>query len=137
LGRLKIACTLAAVLAVGIVMRVLDLCGVGPLPDLPPIAKVVIPLLSLIELRRILRTLVLVAGRRQRRLIYRFEGDALALCLTPSGSISGRLQNRNAAGPGLVVTAPIDVGAHIPIRLQLEDSEGATRDMHAVVEVRS
>ncbi len=137
LGRLKLACALAAVLGVGIVMRVLDLWGVGPLPDLPPIAKVVIPLLALVELRRILRTLVLVAGRRQRRLIYRFEGDAPALCLTPNGSISGRLQDANAAGLGLVVTAPIEAGAHIPIRLRLEDSEGVERDVHVVAEVRS
>ena len=60
--------------------------GVGPLPDLPPIAKVIIPLLAFVELRRILRTLALVAGRRQRRLIYRFEGDAPVLCMAPGGS---------------------------------------------------
>ena len=137
LGRLKLACALAVVLAAGIVMRVLDLWGVGPLPDLPPIAEAIIPLLALVELRRILRTLVLVAGRRQRRLIYRFEGDAPALCLTPGGSIPGRLLDANAAGLGLVVTAPIEPGARVPIRLRLEDSEGEARDVHVVVEVRS
>lgn len=137
LGRLKMACALALALGAGIVMRVLDLWGVGPLPDLPPIAEVIVPLLALVELRRILRTLVLVAGRRQRRLIYRFEGDAPALCLTPGGSIPGRLLDANAAGLGLVVSAPIDAGAHVPIRLQLEDSEGQAREVHVVSEVRS
>jgi len=137
LARLKIACALAVVLIAGIVMRILDLWGVGPLPDLPPIANVMIPLLALVELRRVLRTLVLVAGRRQRRLIYRFEGDAPALCLAPSGSIPGRLVDANAAGLGLRVTAPIVAGARVPIRLQLEDSEGEARDVHVVTEVRS
>ena len=137
LGRLKIACGLAVVLAAGIAMRVLDLFGVGPLPDLPPIAEAVIPLLALVELRRILRTLVLVSGRRQRRLIYRFEGDAPALCLAPSGSVPGRLLDANATGLGLVVTAPLEIGAQVPIRLQLEDSEGDPRDVHVVTEVRS
>lgn len=137
LGRLKLACGLAVVLFAGIVMRVLDLWGVGPLPDLPPVATVVVPLLALVELRRILRTLVLVAGRRQRRLIYRFEGDAPALCLTPGGSIPGRLLDANAAGLGLVLTAPVALGARVPIQLRLEDSEGATHDVHVVVEVRS
>jgi cellulose synthase (UDP-forming) len=137
LGRLKMACALALALAAGIVMRVLDFAGVGPLPDLPPIAEVVIPLLALVELRRVLRTLVLVAGRRQRRLIYRFEGQAPALCLTPGGSISGRLLDANAAGLGLLMSAPIDVGARVPVQLQLEDSEGTMRDVHVVVEVRS
>lgn len=137
LAKLKLACALAAVLLAGIVMRVLDLWGIGPLPDLPPIAQVVVPLLALVELRRILRTLALVAGRRQRRLIYRFEGDAPALCLTPGGSIPARLRDANAAGLGLRATAPIEVGARVPVRLGLEDSEGAPRDVHAVVEVRS
>jgi cellulose synthase (UDP-forming) len=137
LGRLKMACALALALASGIVMRALDFAGVGPLPDLPPIAEIVIPLLALLELRRILRTLVLVAGRRQRRLIYRFEGEAPALCLTSGGSIPGRLLDANAAGLGLLTTAPIDVGAQVPIQLQLEDSEGATHDVHVVAEVRS
>ena len=137
LGRLKLACVLAVVLTAGIAMRVLDLWGVGPLPDLPPIAEVVIPLLALIELRRILRTLVLVAGRRQRRLIYRFEGEAPALCLTPGGSVPGRLLDANAAGLGLLTSTPIEAGARVPIRLQLEDSEGASRDVHVVAEVRS
>lgn len=137
LARLKLACLLAAVLTAGIVMRILDLWGVGPLPDLPAVADVILPLLALVELRRILRTLVLVAGRRQRRLIYRFEGEAPALCLTAGGSIPGRLVDANAAGLGLVVSAPIEAGTEVPIRLQLEDSEGTPRDVHVVAEVRS
>jgi cellulose synthase (UDP-forming) len=137
LARLKIACLLALVLTAGIVMRVLDLWGVGPLPDLPPVAEVIIPLLALVELRRILRTLVLVAGRRQRRLVYRFEGDAPALCLSSGGSIPGRLLDANAQGLGLLVTAPLEVGARVPLQLRLEDSEGESRDVHVVTEVRS
>jgi len=137
LAKLKVACVLAAVLLAGIAMRVLDLWGIGPLPDLPPIAKVIIPLLALVELRRILRTLVLVAGRRQRRLIYRFEGNAPALCLAPGGSIPGRLRDANAAGLGLLVTAPLEPGVQLPIRLRLEDSEGTARDVHVMTEVRS
>jgi len=137
LAKLRTACLLAVVLAAGIVMRVLDLWGLGPLPHLPPIAEAIIPLLALVELRRILRTLVLVAGRRQRRLIYRFEGDAPALCLSPGGSIPGRLLDASATGLGLLVTAPLEASARVPIRLRLEDSEGRERDVHVVVEVRS
>jgi cellulose synthase (UDP-forming) len=137
LARLKMACVLAVVLLGGIVMRVLDLWGVGPLPDLPRVAEIVIPLLALVELRRILRTLVLIGGRRQRRLIYRFEGEAPALCLTPDGSVRGRLVDASATGLGLVVAAPLAVGGKVPIRLRLEDSEGAERDVHVVAEVRS
>lgn len=137
LSKLKLACAMAVVLAAGIVMRALDLVGVGPLPDLPVVAEVIIPLLAAVELRRILRTLVLVAGRRQRRLIYRFEGDAPALCMTPGGAVPGRLLDASASGLGLLVTAPIEPGTRAPIRLRLEDSEGAPRDVHVGAEVRS
>jgi hypothetical protein len=137
LRKLRIACAMAVVLAAGVVMRVLDLVGVGPLPDLPPIAEWIIPALGLVELRRILRTLTIVAGRRQRRLIYRFEGDAPALCISPDGSVPGRLLDANAAGLGLLVTAPLEVGAHVPIRLRLEDSEGRDRDVQVLAEIRS
>jgi hypothetical protein len=35
------------------------------------------------------------------------------------------------------VSAPLEVGLALPIRLELEDSGGARRDVHVVVEVRS
>jgi hypothetical protein len=72
--------------------------------------------------------------RAGARLIYRFEGDAPALCLTPGGSVPGRLLDANAAGLGLRLTAPIEAGARVPIRLQLEDSEGEARDVHVVAD---
>ncbi|HMJ02504.1 MAG TPA: glycosyltransferase [Conexibacter sp.] len=137
LSKLRIACVLAVVLAAGIVMRALDLVGVGPLPDLPVVAEIIIPLLAAVELRRILRTLMLVAGRRQRRLIYRFEGDAPVLCESTGGAVPGRLLDASATGLGLFVTAPLEVGAHVPVRLRLEDSEGFDRDVRVVADVRS
>jgi cellulose synthase (UDP-forming) len=137
LTKLRAACLLAVVLAVGIVLRVLDLFGAGPLPDLPVVAELVIPLLAAVELRRIVRTLVLVAGRRQRRLIYRFEGDAPVLCESPRGAVPGRLLDASASGLGLFVTAPLEVGVTVPVRMRLEDSEGGDRDVRVVAEVRS
>ena len=68
-------------LAGGTALRLLDLAGVGPLPDMPGIAAWIVPLLGLIELRRVLRTLLAVGRRRQRRQVYRFQGDAPAHCL--------------------------------------------------------
>src|SRR5690349_15080281 len=73
---LVLFCT--ALIGFGTLMRLLDLAGVGPLPDLPGIAAVVVPLLGLFELRRLLATIRAVSRRRQRRLVYRFEGDAEA-----------------------------------------------------------
>ena len=76
LRKLHLVLFCTALLGLGTLLRLLDLAGAGPLPDLPGIAAVVVPLLGLFELRRLAATLVAVGRRRQRRLVYRFEGDA-------------------------------------------------------------
>jgi hypothetical protein len=64
---------------------------------------VIVPLLGLVEMRRILRTLFAVGKRQQRRLVYRFEGDAETQCYSDEGHVSGRLIDASAAGVGLVL----------------------------------
>jgi hypothetical protein len=133
--RLVIAC--AIVVGAGTVLRLLDLAGVGPLSDLPGIAALVVPLLGLIELRRILRTLAVVGRRQQRRLVYRFEGEAPAQCFSESGHVAGQLIDASAAGVGLVLDAPLEVGAKPAVLLQLQDAAGDTHEVATQVEVRS
>jgi cellulose synthase (UDP-forming) len=132
---LVLAC--AAIVGVGTVLRLLDLAGVGPLPDLPGVAAIVVPLLGLIELRRILRTLFAVGRRQQRRLVYRFEGDAPAECYSEDGHVTGRLIDASAAGVGLVLDAPLRVGDKPAVLLQLQDAAGQSHEVAAQVEVRS
>ncbi len=132
---LVLLCTV--LVGAGTLMRLLDLAGVGPLPDLPGIAAVVVPLLGLVELRRLLRTTWAVGRRRQRRLVYRFEGDAEAHCFLPGGHTGARLVDASAAGIGLVAEAPIEVGARPAVLLELEDAAGDPHQVCAQVEVRS
>ena len=132
---LVIAC--GVLIAGGTVLRLLDLAGAGPLPDLPGVAAVIVPLLGLIELRRILRTLGAVGRRRQRRLVYRFEGEAPAHCFWENSHIGGQLVDASAAGIGLVTDAPLEVGSHPAVLLELSDAAGATHEVAAQVEVRS
>jgi cellulose synthase (UDP-forming) len=135
--KLHLVLLCAVVVGAGTILRLLDLAGVGPLPDLPGIAAVIVPLLGLIELRRIGRTLFAVGRRQQRRLIYRFEGDAPAQCFSEDGHVPGRLIDASAAGVGLVLEAPLEVGATPAVLLQLEDATGAPHEVAAQVEVRS
>ncbi|HEX5610333.1 MAG TPA: glycosyltransferase [Solirubrobacterales bacterium] len=132
---LVLAC--AALVGAGTLLRVLDLAGVGPLPDLPGVAAVIVPLLGLIELRRILRTLFAVGRRQQRRLVYRFEGDAAAECYSEDGHVAGRLIDASAAGVGLVLEAPLEVGDKPAVLLGLQDAAGESHEVAAQVEVRS
>jgi len=133
--RLVLAC--AVLIGTGTALRLLDLAGVGPLPDLPGIAAVVVPLLGLVELRRILRTLLAVGRRQQRRLVYRFEGDAGARCFSGDGHVPGRLIDASASGVGLVLEAPLEIGARPALLLELEDANGEAHEVAAQVEVRS
>jgi cellulose synthase (UDP-forming) len=132
---LVLFCTV--LIAVGTLLRLLDLAGAGPLPDLPGIAAVVVPLLGLFELRRLLKTTLAVGRRRQRRLVYRFEGDAEANVYSPAAHTRARLVDASAAGVGLVAAAPLEVGSSPAVLLRLTDAAGERHEVAAKVEVRT
>jgi cellulose synthase (UDP-forming) len=135
--KLHLVVVAVIVLATGTALRLLDLAGVGPLPDMPGIAAVIVPLLGLIELRRVLRTLLAVGRRQQRRQVYRFEGDAPAHCFAAGGHVRGRLVDASAAGVGLVLDAPLEIGERPAVLLELEEASGKSHEVAAQVEVRS
>ncbi|HEX5761759.1 MAG TPA: glycosyltransferase [Solirubrobacterales bacterium] len=135
--KLHLVIAAAVVLAGGTLMRALDLVGLGPLPDMPGIATAVVVALGLIELRRVLRTLLAVGRRQQRRQIYRFEGDAPAHCFSGATHVGGRLVDASAAGVGLVLDAPLAVGTRASVLLELHDAGGEAHEVAAEVEVRS
>ncbi|HEX6782060.1 MAG TPA: glycosyltransferase [Solirubrobacterales bacterium] len=132
---LVLFCTV--LLGAGTLMRLLDLAGVGPLPDLPGIAAVVVPFLGLFELRRLLATTFAVGRRRQRRLVYRFEGDAPAELYGRETHTSARLVDASAAGLGMVSASPVAVGSTPAVLLGLTDAAGDEHEVAARVEVRT
>jgi cellulose synthase (UDP-forming) len=132
---LVLFCTV--LLGVGTLMRLLDLAGVGPLPDLPGIAAIVVPCLGLFELRRLLATTAAVGRRRQRRLVYRFEGDAPANLYSAETYTTARLVDASAAGLGMVATAAVEVGSRPAVLLKLNDAAGEEHEVAAKVEVRT
>ncbi|MBW8060297.1 MAG: glycosyltransferase [Solirubrobacterales bacterium] len=135
--KLPLVVAAAVILAGGTALRLLDLAGAGPLPDLPGIAAIIVPLLGLIELRRVLRTLLTVGRRRQRRQTYRLEGDAPAHCFTNAGHVGGRLVDASPAGVGLAMDAPLEVGSRPSVLLGLRDASGMVHEVATRVEVRS
>ena len=137
LRKLHLVLFCTVLLLSGTVMRLLDLAGVGPLPDLPGIAAVVVPLLGLYELRRLFATSSVVMRRRQRRLVYRFEGDAEAHVYTADAHTPARLVDASAAGVGLVAEAPLELGSEPAVLLRLADAAGGMHELAAKVEVRT
>jgi cellulose synthase (UDP-forming) len=127
----------AVLLATGTLLRLLDLAGIGPLHDMPGIAAWIVPLLGLIELRRLGKTMWTVGRRRQRRLVYRFAGDAAADCLTEDGPVPARLVDASASGVGLVAEAPLELGSCPAVLLNLDDAGGEHHEVAAQIEIRS
>ena len=100
--------------AAGTLLRLLDLAGVGPLPDLPGIAAVIVPLLGLVELRRRLHT-VFAVGRR------RSAGSSTASRAMPRPTLFRRRPHRPA---GWSTPAP-PASASSPTRRSRSASEPA------------
>jgi hypothetical protein len=144
--QLRAVTVVAILLSTGLVLRVLDETTVNLLPDLPGIAVLVVPVIALFELRRVLRTLALVARRRQFRTEYRMALDA-PVALSVSGNpvpVIGQSRDISPSGlrlalphgldPGRTATATLTIptvsGTAQPIRLELQvqscRSEGAS-----------
>jgi cellulose synthase (UDP-forming) len=137
-AKLRLVALCAVVLATGIGVRAVDIFGPALIPSLPGIAALIVPLLGLIELRRVLRTLLLAGGRRQRRLVYRFEGvDAPAHTFVGIRPVLGRVVDASASGVGLVMDAPLEIGSRPLVQLRLPDATGTDHDVPVRVEVRS
>jgi cellulose synthase (UDP-forming) len=135
--KLRLVLLAAIVLGAGTALRLLDLAGVNALPSMPGIATVIVPLLGLIELRRVLRTLFAVGRRQQRRQVYRFEGEAPAHVFAEGGHVGGTMVDASSLGVGLSLDAPVEVGERPSVMLELDDAAGKAHEIAAQVEVRS
>jgi hypothetical protein len=107
---------LAVLLGLGLVLRVAEDTGVGPLPAMHGFAAWFVPLLGAFELRRIVRTLAFVGRRRQLRGEYRTPIAAAAV-IVPSG--------------------PLPIGTLADLTLQLPDVSGEPVPTRLAVAVRS
>ncbi|HEX3803489.1 MAG TPA: glycosyltransferase family 2 protein [Solirubrobacteraceae bacterium] len=140
--RLRVVCVLTAVMAIGLVVRILDDTGVafGFLPRLHGIAIWVIPVIALCELRRLLRTLVMVGTRRQLRAGYRVPLDA-PLAFTISGGVSepmiGHGRDITPGGMSLELPEQVEPGTSGRVLLTLPSTDADQGRVPLEIEVVS
>jgi cellulose synthase (UDP-forming) len=139
--QLPVLLAIALALAAGIAARILDDAGVRFLPHLHGIAWWVVPVVAAFELRRVVRTLAVVARRRQLRHEYRMPLDATA-AVVPAGAydgatLIGRARDVSPSGIGLLVPAPVDPGTAATVTLQLPCIDGEHEAVPLDVEVLS
>lgn len=134
---------LAVLLALGVVLRILEDAGVGPLPVMHGLAAWFVPLLGAFELRRITRTLAFVGRRRQLRGEYRTP-IAAAAAIVPKGdlhdgdpSLLGRMHDITTSGVGFELSRPLTLGTLASLTIQLPDVTGEPVATRLEVAVRS
>jgi cellulose synthase (UDP-forming) len=135
--------TLATLLTLGLVLRVAEDFGAGPLPPMHGFAAWFVPALGAVELRRVGRTLIQVGRRRQLRGEYRTPLTAAAV-LVPGEEIAdggpsllARMRDMTTSGVGFELSRPLPVGARASLTVQLPGVGAEPTPTRMEVEIRS
>jgi cellulose synthase (UDP-forming) len=128
LRQLRWVVAITALLTAGLVVRILDEAGVPLVRNLPGISFWVVPLLGLLELRRLVRTLVIVSRRRQRRFEYRMPLDAPVVATGRDGATStGWTRDLCPSGLGLELSEALAPGTPVTATFLIPELSGGTR----------
>jgi cellulose synthase (UDP-forming) len=144
LRQFRLLIAIALLLSVGLVLRVAQDFGLdGALPAIHGFASWFVPLLGLIELGRVLRTLAHVAKHRQLRGEYRTPLAASAVIVadedTANGddSMLGRMRDITPSGVGFELSRPLAPGTRASLTVQLPSISGEATATRLQVDVRS
>jgi cellulose synthase (UDP-forming) len=109
--QLKVLLALGTAVALGTVARIADAAHPGLLPALPGFAWALLPVLGVMESRRVGRTVLAVARHRQRRVEARFPAELPVSVLTLGEPVQGRSLDLNSRGIRLLLEQPLETGA--------------------------
>jgi cellulose synthase (UDP-forming) len=139
----RLLMALAALLTLGLTLRVAEDLGVGPLSPMQGFAAWFVPVLGAVELRRVGRTLIQVGRRRQLRGEYRTPLAAAAV-LVPAEEIAdgdpsllARMCDMTTTGVGFELSRPLPVGARASLTVQLPGVGAEPTPTRMEVEIRS
>ncbi|MGH2878647.1 MAG: glycosyltransferase family 2 protein [Solirubrobacteraceae bacterium] len=144
LRQFRLLLAIALLLSAGLTLRLAQDFGVeGVLPAMHGFASWFVPLLGLLELGRVLRTLVHVARRRQLRVEYRTPLVASALIVADTGPDGGkattlaRIRDITPSGIGFDLSQSLAPGTRANLTVQLPSVSGQATATQLEVEVRS
>lgn len=139
----RLLIVLAAALTTGLLLRVSEDFGVGPLSPMQGFAAWFVPALGAVELRRVSRTLIQVGRRRQLRGEYRTPLTAAAV-LVPGEEIAdggpsllARMSDMTTSGVGFELSRALPVGARASLTVQLPGVGAEPTPTRMEVEVRT
>src|SRR5205807_7948840 len=100
--QIRLPVLIAALLGGGVVARLLQAFGLVTLPPLAGIAAWAVPLLAVVELRRVLRSILVHVRRRQIRTAFRFPCSSPATVAVVDGggaaTLAGTVTDINESG---------------------------------------
>lgn len=143
LRQFRVVLAIAIMLSLGIVLRVAQDLGYGFLPAMPGFAAWFVPLLGVLELRRVMRTLVIAGRRRQMRTEYRTPLEAAVFVERLEASQSeahaeklllARGQDITLAGLGFEVETELQVESQVRLSLRLP---GLQKDESTLISVQA
>jgi cellulose synthase (UDP-forming) len=147
LRQFRVILAIAALLSLGIVLRLAQDFGLGLLPPMPGFAAWFVPLLEVIELRRVLRTLVVAGRRRQLRTEYRTPLEVSAfvepLHAFETGAptemlLLARVHDITTTGLGFEMDAPLPNDSFVRLSLRLPGvQEDRSSPLSVQAQVRS
>lgn len=144
LRQFRLLLAIALLLCAGLLLRLAQDFGLeGVLPAMHGFASWFVPLLGLLELGRVLRTLVHVARRRQLRVEYRTPLLASALIVADTGpdggkaTMLGRIRDITPSGIGFDLPQALTAGTRANLTVQLPSVSGQATATHLEIEVRS
>ena len=137
--QLRAVTAIAVLLGAGILVRILDETAIDVVPDLAGLALWVVPIIGVVELRRVLRTLALVARRRQLRTEYRMPIEAPVVLALPKGTtpMIGTVRDISPAGIGLELPAPVPEHALAGATIAIPTIAGDTEQIRLELQIES
>jgi hypothetical protein len=143
LRQFRVLLLCAVLLITGLLMRIATDAGSGLLPAMHGFAAWFVPLLGLVELRRVTRTLIFVGRRRQLRGEYRTQLTAAAVIvpeedlLHDGPSLLGRMCDITTGGVGFELSQPLSPGTRASLTVQLPGPTGKAAPTRLEVAVGS
>jgi cellulose synthase (UDP-forming) len=133
--RLQTVLVLGGALSVALIVRAFALAGVISMPELPGLALPLAVGLGIWELTRVMRTVKIVATRRQRRARYRFPCMFPAVMRSDIGVTSGTVLDLAGTGLSIATDLPVERGTTIDATSTVEDANGELQfvKFHAIV----
>ncbi|MDX6563888.1 MAG: hypothetical protein QOD65_3702 [Gaiellales bacterium] len=139
LRQLQWVVAIAVLLGAGLVVRILDEAGVPLVRNLPGgLAFWVVPVLGILELRRVIRTLMVVARHRQRRIEYRMPLDSPVMSIAGDAvPVTGWARDICPSGLGLELSRPLAPGTAFTLTTRIPALSGPACSIDLAVVVQS